>query len=62
MLRLTLKLAILPLAYVLAAAIAIVLFIWAGIDLWVALIVVSGGLLLLAWYMDRKDKSRGAGR
>ena len=60
--RLILKLAIPALAYVLAAATAIVVWVWAGVDLWVALIVVFGGLLLFGWYVDHKDKSRDAGR
>ena len=62
MIRGILKLAVLPLAYVLSGAIVIVAFIFSGVDLWVALVVAFGGLLLFAWYIDHKNKRRGAGR
>lgn len=62
MFRLIFKLTIPLLAYVLAATIATVVWIWAGADLWIALIVVFGGLLLFGWYVDRKNKLRHAGR
>ena len=47
----------------LAGAIAIVIFgdIWTGVGLGAATIVVVGGLLLLAWYLDRKEKAKRAG-
>jgi Flp pilus assembly protein TadB len=47
----------------LAGAIAIVIFgdIWTDVGLGAATIVVVGGLLLLAWYLDRKEKAKRAG-
>ena len=35
--------------------------IWARVGLGAAMVVVFGGLLLFAWYMDRKDKAKRAG-
>jgi Flp pilus assembly protein TadB len=35
--------------------------IWAQVGLGAALIVVFGGLLLIAWLVDRKDKAKRAG-
>ena len=42
---------------------AIVLFgdIWTDVGLGAAAIVVGGGLLLLAWFLDRKEKEKRAG-
>ena len=47
----------------LAGAIAIVIFgdIWTDVGLGAACVVVGGGLLLLAWYLDRKEKAKRAG-
>lgn len=47
----------------LAGVLAMVLFggIWADVGLGAATLVVVGGLLLLAWYLDRKEKSKRAG-
>ena len=46
-----------------AGLLAIVLFgdIWTDVGLGAAAIVVGGGLLLLAWYLDRKEKAKRAG-
>jgi Flp pilus assembly protein TadB len=62
MIRGILRLAVVPLAYVLSGAIVIVVFIWSGVDLWIALVVAFAGLLMFAWYVDHKSKSRGGGR
>ena len=59
-LRLALRLALPAMAYVLAATLVVVIFIWSGVDIWVALVVAFAGLLLFAWYVDRKDKKRKA--
>jgi hypothetical protein len=42
---------------------AIVLFgdIWTDVGLGAATLVVGGGLLLLAWFLDRKEKEKRAG-
>jgi drug/metabolite transporter (DMT)-like permease len=47
----------------LAGVFAIVLFgdIWTDVGLGAAFLVVGGGLLLLAWYLDRKEKAKRAG-
>ena len=46
-----------------AGVLAIVLFgnIWADVGLGAAALVVGGGLLLLGWYLDRKEKAKRAG-
>jgi hypothetical protein len=50
-------------AILLIGVLAIVLFdrLWFRIGLGAALLVVFGGLLLLAWNVDRKDKAKRAG-
>jgi len=42
---------------------AIVIFenIWARVGLGAAIVVVMGGLVVFAWYVDRKDKAARAG-
>ena len=47
----------------LAGVLAIVLFgnIWADVGMGAAALVVGGGLLLLAWFLDRKEKAKRAG-
>ena len=46
-----------------AGVLAIVLFgdIWTDVGLGAAALVVGGGLLLLAWFLDRKEKEKRAG-
>ena len=46
-----------------AGVFAIALFgdIWTDVGLGAATIVVVGGLLLIAWYLDRKEKAKRAG-
>jgi hypothetical protein len=46
-----------------AGVLAIVLFgdIWTDVGLGAATLVVGGGLLLLAWFLDRKEKEKRAG-
>jgi len=58
--RLALRIAIPAVAYVLAATLTVVVFIWSGVELWVALLVAFAGLLVFAWYVDRKNKGRKA--
>ena len=47
----------------LAGVLAIVLFgnIWTDVGLGAAIVVVCGGLLLLAWNVDRKERAKRAG-
>lgn len=35
--------------------------IWFQVGMGAALVVVFGGLLLVAWYVDRKEKAKRAG-
>ncbi len=48
---------------ILAGVLAIVLFadIWMRVGLGAAFLVVGGGLLLLAWRVDRKDREARKG-
>ena len=57
------KMAILASGILLLGVIAILLFdaIWFRIGLGAALVLVFGGILLLAWNTDRKDKAKRAG-
>ena len=47
----------------LAGVLAIVLFgnIWTDVGMGAAVFVVGGGLILLAWYLDRKERAKRAG-
>lgn len=58
-----LKLAGVAIAILLIGVLAILLFdaIWFRIGLGAALVLVFGGILLLAWNTDRKDKAKRAG-
>ena len=58
-----LKLAGAGIAFLLAGVIAIVLFsaLWFRIGLGAAIVVMVGGLLLLAWREDRKAREARAG-
>jgi hypothetical protein len=58
-----LKLAGVAAGILLLGVIAILLFdaIWFRIGLGAALVLVFGGILLLAWNTDRKDKAKRAG-
>jgi Flp pilus assembly protein TadB len=53
-----LKLAGAMIALLLAGVVAIVIFgdIWTKVGIGAAFIVVCGGLLLFAWYVDRKGR------
>ena len=46
-----------------AGVLAIVLFgdIWTKVGFGAAALVVGGGLLFFAWYVDRKEKEKRAG-
>jgi Flp pilus assembly protein TadB len=58
-----LKLGGAAIAMLLVGVLAIVIFgnIWARVGVGAAIVVVCGGLLLLAWNVDRKDKATRAG-
>ena len=58
-----LKLGGVAIAFLLIGVLGIVIFdrIWFRVGLGAALLVVFGGLLLLAWNVDRKDKAKRAG-
>ena len=58
-----LKLAGAAILLLFAGVAAILIFgnIWARVGIGAAIVVVCGGLLLLAWNTDRKDKQRRAG-
>lgn len=57
------KLAGVAIAFLLLGVLAILVFdaIWFRIGLGAALVLVFGGILLLAWHTDRKDKAKRAG-
>ena len=57
------KLAVAAIAFLLHGVLVIRIFggIWARIGMGAALVVVFGGLLLVAWYLDRKEKAKRAG-
>jgi hypothetical protein len=57
------KLAGVAIGILLLGVLAILLFdaIWFRIGLGAALVLVFGGILLLAWNTDRKDKAKRAG-
>ena len=57
------KLAGAAIAFLLLGVLVIRIFggIWARIGMGAALVVVFGGLLLGAWYLDRKEKAKRAG-
>jgi hypothetical protein len=50
-------------AVLLLGALGIIIFdrIWYQVGLGAAIVVVCGGLLLFAWWTDRKDKAARAG-
>jgi hypothetical protein len=58
-----LKLGLAAVGIFLLGVVGIVLFgnIWARVGIGAALVVVCGGLLLLAWNHDRKEKELRAG-
>jgi len=58
-----LKLGGVAIAFLLIGVLGIVIFerLWFRIGFGAALIVVFGGLVLLAWNVDRKDKAKRAG-
>ena len=58
-----LKLAGAGIAILLLGVLAVVIFdaIWFRIGLGAAFVLVFGGILLLAWKTDRKDKAKRAG-
>ena len=58
-----LKLAGAAIAFLVLGFLVIKIFgdIWYRVGLGAALVVVFGGLLLVAWNMDRKDKAKRAG-
>jgi Flp pilus assembly protein TadB len=58
-----LKLAGAAIVLLLAGALAMVIFgnIWARVGIGAAIVIVCGGLLLLAWNVDRKDRAKRQG-
>jgi hypothetical protein len=58
-----LKLAAVAIGILLLGVLAILIFdaIWFRVGLGAALVLVFGGILLLAWNTDRKDKAKRAG-
>ena len=58
-----LKLAGAAILFLFIGVLGIVIFdrIWFRVGLGAALLVVFGGLLLVAWNVDRKDKAKRAG-
>jgi len=58
-----LKLAGAAIALLFAGVLAIVIFanIWAQVGIGAAIVIVSGGLLVFAWNVDRKDKAKRQG-
>ena len=58
-----LKLAGAAILFLFIGVLGIVIFdrIWLRTGLGAALVIVFGGLLLLAWRVDRKDKAKRAG-
>jgi Flp pilus assembly protein TadB len=57
------KLAGAAIAFLFIGVLVILIFdrIWFRIGMGTALVVVFGGLLLVAWYLDRKEKAKRAG-
>ena len=57
------KLAAVAIAILLIGVVAILIFdaIWFRIGAGAAFVIVFGGILLLAWRTDRKDKAKRAG-
>jgi hypothetical protein len=57
------KLAAVAIGILLLGVLAILIFdaIWFRVGLGAALVLVFGGILLLAWNTDRKDKAKRAG-
>jgi Flp pilus assembly protein TadB len=58
-----LKLGGAAIALLFAGVIAIVLFgdIWTKVGMGAAIVVVCGGMLLLAWFLDRKEREKRQG-
>jgi Flp pilus assembly protein TadB len=46
-----------------AGVFAFIIFgdIWARVGIGAAVVVVGGGLMLLAWYLDRKERAKRQG-
>ena len=63
MARYGLKLAGVAIGILLVGVLAILIFdaIWFRVGMGAALVLVFGGILLLAWRTDRKDKAKRAG-
>jgi Flp pilus assembly protein TadB len=61
--RYGLKLAGVAIGILLVGVLAILIFdaIWFRVGMGAALVLVFGGILLLAWRTDRKDKAKRAG-
>ena len=57
------KLAGAAIAFLFIGVLVILIFdrIWFRIGMGTALVVVFGGLLFVAWYLDRKEKAKRAG-
>lgn len=57
------KLAGAAILLLLVGVVGIVIFgnIWARVGLGAAIVIICGGLLLLAWNVDRKDRAKRAG-
>jgi Flp pilus assembly protein TadB len=57
------KLAGAAIALLLLGVLGILIFqgIWFRVGLGAAVVIVFGGILLVAWYVDRKEKAKRAG-
>jgi len=57
------KLGAVAIGFLLVGVLGIVIFnrIWLRVGFGAALLIVFGGLLLVAWNVDRKDKAKRAG-
>lgn len=57
------KLAGVAMLMVLAGALAVIIFedVWVQVGLGAAIVVVFGGLLVLVWFLQRKDRARRKG-
>ena len=57
------KLAGAAIVFLLLGVLVILIFdrIWFRVGMGAAFVVVFGGLLLVAWYLDRKEKAKRAG-
>jgi hypothetical protein len=57
------KLGLAAVGFMMLGVLGIILFdaIWARVGLGAAIVILGGGLLLLAWNFDRKEKAKRGG-